>query len=100
VKRHLIVKTTWQCPTINCYRQVSVVTRNTIEEYEIICFVDDNGRYAYQKQPEICKWNCKKFAEAIQMALPLARTEPELQRIFDGAYQPHYNTKMRRKVNT
>ncbi|XP_060580339.1 protein adenylyltransferase SelO, mitochondrial-like [Ruditapes philippinarum] len=58
---------------------------------------DDNGRYAYQKQPEICKWNCKKFAEAIQMALPLARTEPELQRIFDGAYQPHYNTKMRRK---
>ena len=62
-------------------------------------YTDDNGRYTYQKQPEICKWNCKKFAEAIQMALPLARTEPELQRIFDGAYSSHYNTKMRKKVN-
>lgn len=58
---------------------------------------DDGGRYTYQKQPEICKWNCKKFAEAIQMALPLARTEPELQRIYDDAYGEHYKTKMRKK---
>lgn len=59
---------------------------------------DDGGRYAYQKQPEICKWNCKKFAEAIQMVLPLARTEPELQRIFDEAYNTHYKSKMRKKL--
>lgn len=58
---------------------------------------DDGGRYTYQKQPEICKWNCKKFAEAIQMALPLVRTEPNLQRIYDAAYEEHYKNKMRRK---
>ncbi len=26
---------------------------------------DDGGRYSYAKQPEMCKWNCGKFAEAI-----------------------------------
>lgn len=67
-------------------------------KYYITYFIDDGGRYTYQKQSEICKWNCKKFAEAIQMALPLARTEPELQRIFDDAYKEHYNKKMRKKV--
>lgn len=58
---------------------------------------DDGGRYAYQKQPEICKWNCKKFAEALKMVLPPARTEPQLQRIFDDAYSERYWQKMRKK---
>ncbi|KAL4219840.1 hypothetical protein ACF0H5_020251 [Mactra antiquata] len=58
---------------------------------------DDGGRYTYQKQPEICKWNCKKFAEAMQMVLPLAKTEPELHRIFDDAFSERYTGKVRRK---
>ena len=64
----------------------------------ILYVLDDGGRYTYQKQPEMCKWNCKKLAEAIQMALPLARTEPQLQRIFDDTFQEHYKAKMRKKV--
>jgi len=28
---------------------------------------DESGRYSYRKQPEICHWNLKKFAEAIQV---------------------------------
>ena len=26
---------------------------------------DDGGRYAYNKQPEVCGWNLKKLAEAL-----------------------------------
>lgn len=35
--------------------------------YSIIshCFVDDGGRYSYEKQPEICRWNLRKLAEAL-----------------------------------
>ncbi|KAH3825976.1 hypothetical protein DPMN_127865 [Dreissena polymorpha] len=58
---------------------------------------DDGGRYTYQKQPEICKWNCKKLAEAMRMVLPAARTEPNLHQIFDEAYQDGYTSKMRMK---
>lgn len=32
------------------------------------------------------------------MALPLARTEPQLQRIFDDAFQEKYQSTMRKKV--
>ena len=32
---------------------------------------DDQGRYSYEAQPEICKWNLIKLAEAIEDALPL-----------------------------
>lgn len=31
-----------------------------------ICFLSDNqGRYAYDQQPEICRWNMTKLAEAL-----------------------------------
>ena len=29
-------------------------------------FLDNNGRYSYKKQPEICKWNLWKLGEAIR----------------------------------
>ena len=35
----------------------------------------DNGRYTYQAQPEICKWNCMKFAEALAPILPLHQSQ-------------------------
>ncbi|XP_033732941.1 protein adenylyltransferase SelO, mitochondrial-like isoform X2 [Pecten maximus] len=58
---------------------------------------DDGGRYTYQKQPEICKWNCQKLAEAIKEAIPLSETEKELG-IFDEEFSRHYTQKMRRKL--
>ncbi|XP_060077321.1 protein adenylyltransferase SelO, mitochondrial-like [Ylistrum balloti] len=58
---------------------------------------DDGGRYTYQKQPEICKWNCQKLAEAIQEAIPLSETEKELG-IFDEEFSRHYTQKMRKKL--
>ncbi|XP_034336924.2 protein adenylyltransferase SelO, mitochondrial [Magallana gigas] len=63
---------------------------------------DDGGRYTYIKQPQICKWNIKKFAEAIQGVVPLAKTVPETK-IFDEEYSDYYTKKMRKKfglINT
>ncbi|XP_048731129.2 protein adenylyltransferase SelO, mitochondrial-like [Ostrea edulis] len=57
---------------------------------------DDGGRYTYIKQPQICKWNIKKFAEAIQGVVPLAKTIPETK-IFDEEYSDYYTKKMRKK---
>jgi len=37
-----------------------------------ICNASDNeGRYAYKNQPQICKWNCQKLAEALSMVCVL-----------------------------
>ncbi|KAK3106186.1 hypothetical protein FSP39_014502 [Pinctada imbricata] len=59
---------------------------------------DDSARYSYQKQPEICKWNCKKLAEAIQGAVPMSKTEPEMYGIYDEVYSTEYTKGMRNKL--
>lgn len=41
----------------------------------------DRGRYSYRAQPEICKWNLEKLAEAIQEALPLERSKATLEEL-------------------
>jgi uncharacterized protein YdiU (UPF0061 family) len=58
---------------------------------------DDSGRYAYNQQPSICKWNCGKLAEAIAPLLPLQKSKPILNK-FDEEYERAYMTKMRQKV--
>jgi hypothetical protein len=35
---------------------------------------------------EICKWNCSKLGEAIQLVLPLSQSQPKLA-AFDDEYQ-------------
>ena len=42
-------------------------------------FSDDQGRYSFKSQPEICKWNLLKFAEAIKESLPFERSEAALE---------------------
>ena len=51
---------------------------------------DDGGRYDYQSQPSICRWNCLKLAEAIQGALPLSKAKQELE-IFDQEFDRYCN---------
>lgn len=63
----------------------------------MINILDDSGRYAYDKQPSICKWNCGKLAEALGPFLPLQRSKTILAK-FDEEYQRVYMTKMRQKV--
>ena len=35
-----------------------------------IPLTDDGGRYAYDRQPSICRWNLQKLAEALASCLP------------------------------
>ena len=58
---------------------------------------DDNGRYSYEKQPSICRWNCEKLAESIKGAVSEELTKPHLD-LFDEEYKEHYLKKIRKKV--
>ena len=31
---------------------------------------DDGGRYAYDRQPSVCRWNLGKLSEALSPCLP------------------------------
>uniref|UniRef100_A0A8C8TK74 Selenoprotein O n=1 Tax=Peromyscus maniculatus bairdii TaxID=230844 RepID=A0A8C8TK74_PERMB len=64
-----------------------------------ICNASDNaGRYTYSKQPQVCKWNLQKLAEALEPELPLALGEAILAEEFDSEFQRHYLQKMRKKL--
>lgn len=64
-----------------------------------VCNASDNaGRYTYSKQPQVCKWNLQKLAEALEPELPLALGEAILAEEFDSEFQRHYLQKMRKKL--
>ncbi|XP_055963025.1 protein adenylyltransferase SelO, mitochondrial [Sorex fumeus] len=66
---------------------------------EHVCNASDGGgRYAYSKQPEVCRWNLQKLAEALEPELPLELAEASLDEAFDAEFQRHYLWKMRRKL--
>nr|XP_023671011.1 selenoprotein O isoform X2 [Paramormyrops kingsleyae] len=65
---------------------------------DFVCNASDNmGRYSYQAQPAVCRWNLACLAEALGPELP----EGQAQAILDE-YLPLYNTfylgNMRRKL--
>ncbi|CAN7983530.1 unnamed protein product [Ixodes hexagonus] len=55
-----------------------------------------SGKYTYIKQPEICLWNLRKFAEAIQGAVPLSKTLPLLD-AYSSEYEDCFLMEMRNK---
>lgn len=64
-----------------------------------VCNASDNaGRYAYSKQPEVCKWNLQKLLEALEPELPREQGEAILAVEFDAEFHRHYLQKMRRKL--
>ena len=56
-----------------------MITIETIIIFYLLLLVDDQGRYSYEAQPEICKWNLVKLAEAIKDVLPLERSKAAVQ---------------------
>eukprot|EP00466_Bigelowiella_natans_P005672 jgi/Bigna1/77232/fgenesh1_pg.46_\ len=66
---------------------------------DYICNGSDNdGRYTYGKQPAMCRWNCEKLAEAIQMAVPLEVSKKVLEETWDATYKSAYYGKMKLKL--
>ncbi|XP_067554562.1 protein adenylyltransferase SelO, mitochondrial isoform X2 [Pseudorca crassidens] len=64
-----------------------------------VCNASDTaGRYSYSRQPEVCKWNLQKLAEALDPALPLELAEAILAEEFDAEFHRHYLQKMRWKL--
>lgn len=64
-----------------------------------VCNASDNtGRYAYSKQPDVCKWNLQKLAEALEPELPRERGEAIVAEEFDPEFRRHYLRKMRGKL--
>jgi uncharacterized protein YdiU (UPF0061 family) len=59
---------------------------------------DENGRYSYESQPEICRWNCMKLAEAIEHLLPKEKSKPIYTEFYRETYQKEYNSILRRKL--
>ncbi|CAN0424981.1 unnamed protein product [Ascophyllum nodosum] len=58
---------------------------------------DPGGRYSYERQPAICKWNLERFAEALAPALPLAESSTVLEK-YDSIFETYYQEGMRRKL--
>ncbi|XP_056137532.1 selenoprotein O1 isoform X2 [Lampris incognitus] len=65
---------------------------------DFICNASDNsGRYSYQAQPAICRWNLVKLAEALAPELPPDRAEAVMDEYLD-LYNGFYLDTMRRKL--
>lgn len=61
-------------------------------------FPDNGGRYTYERQPEICKWNVRKLCETLQNFISSADVQ-DIMTAFDKAYNEAYLKKSREKVN-
>ena len=65
--------------------------------------IDEFGRYAYDRQPTIMRWNLERLAEAIAPLLDrdpvaAASTAAEIAASFDGRYLAHRSRAFRRKL--
>ncbi|EEY64321.1 selenoprotein O, putative [Phytophthora infestans T30-4] len=58
---------------------------------------DDRGRYRYEAQPEVCKWNCGVLADQLGLVTERAGLEPILES-FDAVYEAEYMRLMREKL--
>ncbi|GMF36089.1 unnamed protein product [Phytophthora fragariaefolia] len=58
---------------------------------------DDRGRYRYEAQPQICKWNCSVLADQLGLVTDRAGLEPALE-VFDDVYEAEYMRLMLEKL--
>uniref|UniRef100_A0A1A8J4X1 Selenoprotein O n=2 Tax=Nothobranchius kuhntae TaxID=321403 RepID=A0A1A8J4X1_NOTKU len=65
---------------------------------DFICNASDSsGRYSYQAQPAICRWNLVKLAEALAPELPAERAEAVMDEYLD-LFNRFYLENMRKKL--
>ncbi|POM67853.1 Selenoprotein O [Phytophthora palmivora] len=58
---------------------------------------DDRGRYRYEAQPEICKWNCGVLADQLGLVINRADLEPGME-AFNAVYEDEYLRLMSEKL--
>ena len=60
---------------------------------------DNDSRYSYEKQPEMCKWNCGKLGEVLEPLLgPGWDWRAAMAEQFDAVFEGEYSRLMARKV--
>ena len=59
---------------------------------------DEQGRYRFEAQPSVCKWNLLKLAEALSIVVPMASMREVIELHYDKEFQAHYVTKLRLKL--
>lgn len=59
---------------------------------------NDKGRYRYEAQPAICKWNLGKLAEALDPILPVANSKTFLDAHYYEFYNEVYQPKLAMKL--
>ena len=65
-----------------------------------ICNASDTaGRYSYESQPAICKWNCLKLAEALKGLIPFEDSKNIIETVFESTYKKEYMNQMFMKVS-
>jgi uncharacterized protein YdiU (UPF0061 family) len=62
-------------------------------------FADDSGRYSYENQPAMCKWNCERLGEAWEPAMPGVDWQTIVDETFDPSFQSAYRSGFRAKVS-
>lgn len=59
---------------------------------------DGSARYTYGAQPEICKWNLFKLAEALDPLLPLSKSQEIIELVYQSSYFSEYMDLMRKRL--
>lgn len=59
---------------------------------------DDEGRYRYKAQPDICKWNLLRLADAWDPNVSLEYSQKYIADNYSTLFQTAYNTKMGQKL--
>lgn len=65
--------------------------------YFLFC-ADDGGRYAFDQQASVCRWNLYKLAEALSPFVNIERMKEILDETYEKEYERHFTEMMRRKV--
>jgi uncharacterized protein YdiU (UPF0061 family) len=59
---------------------------------------DSDGRYSYENQPAICKWNLEMLARGLENVMPLDDMLAVVAARYQPAYDANYRRLMRRKL--
>lgn len=59
---------------------------------------DGSSRYTYKKQPDICRWNLIKLAEALDPVLPLHESMLVIESNYTKLFESEYYNIMKRKL--
>ena len=59
---------------------------------------DDKGRYSYENQPGICKWNLIKLCEALDCVIDQKESKELVENLYSKEYENYYFSIMLKKL--